>query len=94
MGLPEPQSPRSRLFLQQVLYCALRNLGTLYRVRSRRLEDRIRDLCAKVAAAPQAELQTAITNLRAALREHALRIENKATKDLLKGPGKPDRRKR
>ena len=54
----------------------------------------IRDLCAKVTAAPQSELQTAITNLQAALREHALRIENKAIKDLLKGMGKPDRRKR
>jgi hypothetical protein len=68
--------------------------GDSNRVRSRRVEDRIRDLCAKVTAAPQTELQAAITNLQVALREHALRIENKAVKDLLKGLGKPDRRKR
>jgi hypothetical protein len=61
---------------------------------SRRLDDRIRYLCASVTDASQAELQNAITNLQAALREHTLRIQNKAIKDLLKGLGKPDRRKR
>ena len=61
---------------------------------SRRLEDRIRELCSKVTGAPKAELHTAIANLQATLREYTLRIENKAIKDLLYGLGKPDRRKR
>jgi hypothetical protein len=63
-------------------------------VPSRRFEDRIRDLCAKVTVSSPTELPSAITKLQAALREYALRIENKAVKDLLKGLGKPDRRKR
>jgi len=63
-------------------------------VPSRRLDDRIRELCAEVCNAPKAKLPSAIANLQAALREHTLHIENKAIKDLLKGLGKPDRRKR
>jgi len=80
--------------LQLKLYGSRPNHGTLYRVPSRRLDDRIRELCAEVSNAPKAKLHFAIANLQAALREHTLRIENKAIKDLLKGLGKPDRRKR
>lgn len=58
------------------------------------LEDRIRELCSNVTAAPKTELHTAIAKLEAALREYTLRIENKAIKDLLYGLGKPDRRER
>ena len=61
---------------------------------SRRVEDRIRELCSKVTSAPKAELHGAIANLQASLREYTLRMENKAVKDLLHGLGKPDRRKR
>lgn len=68
--------------------------NTLNRVPSRRLEDRIRELCSNVTAAPKTELHTAIAKLEAALREYTLRIENKAIKDLLYGLGKPDRRER
>ena len=63
-------------------------------VPSRRLEDRIRELCATVETPSQTELYTVIAHLRAALREYTLRIENKAVKDLIKGFGKPDRRSR
>lgn len=65
-----------------------------YCVPSRRQEDHIRELCTRVASASQSELAGCITELQTALREYALRIENKAIKDILKGLGKPDRRRR
>lgn len=61
---------------------------------SRRVDDRIRELCSKVTAAPKNGDHSSIANLRATLREYTLRIENKAMKDLFYGLGKPDRRKR
>jgi len=65
-----------------------------YCVPSRRHEDHIRQLCTQVAGASQSELAGSITELQAALREYALHIENMAIKDILKGFGKPDRRRR
>lgn len=69
-------------------------VSSLYRVPSRRVEDHIRELCSKVAGASESERPGFLIELQAALREYALRIENKAIKDILKGLGKPDRRKR
>jgi hypothetical protein len=50
---------------------------------SRRREDRIRDLCAKVSAASESELAGAIAELKSALREHSLHTENLARRDLI-----------
>jgi hypothetical protein len=40
----------------------------------RRLDDRIRELCAKVVAAQETDLEPSISELKAALREHAARL--------------------
>jgi len=63
-------------------------------VYSRRFDDHVRNLCAKVAKASEGEMPSAVTELQTALREYILQVENKAIKDLLKGMGKPDRRDR
>lgn len=55
----------------------------------RRLEDRIRDLCAKAAAYPDSpELEKVIQELRVALQEHTKRIRLR-----LQFPISPDRRR-
>jgi hypothetical protein len=41
---------------------------------SRRLDDRIRDLCANVVAADEPELEPKISELKSALREHTARL--------------------
>ena len=46
------------------------------------LEDRIRDLCAKVVAAPDSELEPIILELQAALRGHALRLRQMVAENL------------
>jgi hypothetical protein len=51
---------------------------------SRRLEDRIRELCSKcVNAKDTAELQSAIEKLKIALREHTNRLRELAARKLL-----------
>ena len=47
-------------------------------VHSRRLEDRIRDLCAKAVTTEGAELGATLQELRVALREHADRLRKLA----------------
>jgi hypothetical protein len=49
---------------------------------SRRLEDRIRDLCARVIAAPEDEVEPAISELKSALREHNERLRKLAAAKL------------
>ena len=49
-----------------------------------RLEDRIRDLCAKVIAADGAELEPAIQELQTALREHIDRLRQLVLESHLK----------
>jgi len=44
----------------------------------RRLEDRIRELCAKAASAPAHEVQVVLKELRVALAEHARRLRRTA----------------
>ena len=52
-------------------------------VRSRRLEDRIRELCAKAVSAPDsADLNEVMQQLREALREHANRLRQLAARKL------------
>jgi len=55
----------------------------------RRLEDRIRELCAKAVVTPEsAELDEIFQQLRAALREHTERLRHLA----VSAPVPPDRR--
>ena len=50
---------------------------------SRRLEDRIRELCAKAVSAPDsADLNEVMQQLREALREHANRLRQLAARNL------------
>jgi len=49
---------------------------------SRRLDDRIRELCAKVVAATEEEVEPAISELQAALREHTSRLRKLAVTKL------------
>jgi hypothetical protein len=42
----------------------------------RRLEDRIRELCARALYAKDPEWSTVIVQLQGAIREHVLRLEN------------------
>jgi hypothetical protein len=70
-------------------YDTLRNYAAIYGLHPRRLDDRIRNLCANVTSVPQVELQTAITNLQAALREHTLRSAGRAISDELERLHKP-----
>jgi hypothetical protein len=45
---------------------------------SRRLEDRIRQLCAKAVAAAESDLEPVITELKVALHEHTERLRKLA----------------
>ena len=58
---------------------------------SRRLEDRIRELCAKLVEDPEDPLPL-IRELRAALREHARRMETFARQKLVDRSPIADRR--
>lgn len=49
---------------------------------SRRLDDRIRDLCAKVANSNGDDYEPALSELKAALREHANRLRKMAAESL------------
>jgi hypothetical protein len=60
-------------------------------VPARRLDDRIRDLCAKAVTAPESELHAIFSELNAALREHNERLRKLAAEKL--GP-RPDERSR
>jgi hypothetical protein len=62
---------------------------------ARRLEDKIRLLCAKaVAAKEHADVREIISDLQASLREHAQRVRRFALSALARPiASKPDRRK-
>ncbi len=49
---------------------------------SRRLDEHIRDLCAKVVNARDIELEAAIAQLNSALREHSIRLRKMAAEKL------------
>lgn len=68
----------------------------LFVVLTRRLEDRIRGLCKRLAKADDAEFPALITELQAAIKEHALRLSNITTAALVskKPPSIPDRRQK
>lgn len=57
-------------------------------MRPRRLEDRIRELCSRALRAEEPEWSQVIAELRSAITEHALRLENLAAAATV--AGKPD----
>ena len=61
-------------------------------MRSRRLEDRIQELCLQVATAKEPELSSLLTELKAALQEHTLRLRKVAADTLLGAKEKQQRR--
>jgi len=70
--------------IQEILYgIEQRPRGTLLRVPSRRLDDRIRELCAKVTVASETELMPNISALKAALHEHTERLRKLAATKLV-----------
>jgi len=56
-------------------------------VLSRRLDDRIRELCAKAASAPASEVGAVLEELKAALAEHATRLRKLAANKLIHDGG-------
>jgi len=61
----------------------------------RRLEDKIRDLCANLVVSSDDDFQQALSELRAAINEHTLRIQNRTSAVVLRWPEFPqDRRKK
>lgn len=52
-------------------------------IHTRRLEDRIRMMCRKALAAENPEVDTVISELKSALREHIQRLRNLAAKKLV-----------
>jgi hypothetical protein len=58
----------------------------------RRLEDRIRVLCAKAASAPPSEAGAILEELKAALAEHTKRLRRMAAKKLLHDGGWKEKR--
>lgn len=53
---------------------------------SRRLEDRIRQLCIRVGEASDGNMEPAIDELQAALSEDAMRVHNKTSATVLAWP--------
>ena len=49
---------------------------------SRRLEDRIRELCVKALTVQESEMDSIFSELRLALQEHAKRLRKLAAKNL------------
>lgn len=62
---------------------------------SRRLEDRIRDLCAQAVAAGSGDLNPILSDLKAALHEHTRRLRTMAAASTLRPPREfpPERRR-
>ena len=52
---------------------------------SRRLDDRIRELCAKASRASDSEVEEILRDLKAALAEHTRRLRKMAARNLLNG---------
>jgi hypothetical protein len=50
---------------------------------ARRIEDRIRELCAQVGSAPERELVKILSELQSTIHEYARRTENKISASVL-----------
>ena len=57
-----------------------------------RLEDKIRDLCANLVVSSDDDFQQALSELKAAINEHALRIQNRTAAVVLGWPEFPQDR--
>lgn len=75
-----------RRVLQKTPYRAALEAEVRSSVPSRRLEDRIRELCARVLSASGAELEPLISELQTALREHNSRLRQLAADKLANFP--------
>jgi hypothetical protein len=73
---------RSPSDLQDALYGSVVEAAIVCSVPSRRLDDRIRELCAMVCSAENHELEPLITELRSALHEHNQRLRKLAVAKL------------
>ena len=65
---------------------------TLKEVTSRRLDDRIRELCAKAASSPSPEVEFVLKELKAALAEHTKRLRKLAARKLAGNDGWTEKR--
>jgi hypothetical protein len=61
---------------------------------ARRLEDRIRQLCARLLIEPEPEWSVTLKELQLALQEHTLRIRNLATAVFIAGTRIIERRRK
>jgi len=69
--------------------------STLTSVPSRRLDDRIRELCSKALTAPDSELDAILSSLQSALHDHNARLRKLAAKKLVRAEnGQPQDRRR
>jgi len=68
--------------LLSTLYGTLDGTEIRWGVLSRRLDDRIRELCHKVVAAGEDELEPLIADLKSALSEHNIRLRKLAAAKL------------
>ena len=59
---------------------------------SRRLDDRIRELCVRAASAPPSEAEAILEELKAALAEHTARLRKLAAKKLVHDGGWEEKR--
>ena len=76
----------ARNVLQKLPYRAASEIGLRSVVPSRRLEDRIRELCARAVSATGTELEPLISELQSALREHNSRLRTLAAAKLANFP--------
>jgi hypothetical protein len=68
--------------IHQTLYRKRSNPVGLCGVPDRRLEDRIREFCAKAVASDEAEFRSVMSELRSAMRQHVDRIRTLAVRQL------------
>lgn len=61
---------------------------------SRRLEDRIRELASRIAVSQNGDLADLLTELQQAMKEHALRVQNKTMATVFAWPELPRERRR
>jgi hypothetical protein len=61
---------------------------------ARRLEDRIRELCADLSCASEAELVGILSELQAAITEYIRRVDNKTSAIILNFPNFPRERRK
>jgi hypothetical protein len=62
-------------------------------VLSRRLEDRIRELCEKVLIGSESELESTLAGLQAALHEHTERFRRLAAEQIVGHTGRQQNRR-